>query len=283
MTTRRQFLTQALVGAGVLGTSPISLFAGKRKNKLENFGYISGILKNELAQGDWKEILRLTVAMGYTEYEGGVQGDSPSEFRTFLKQIGLRYVAGGFGMSDDMDQVRTNLDQLAELGVEYSVIYWPWFVGAPFKLEDCKRSAPILNKIGELASERNLKLCWHNHDKEFLNMENDQLPFDYLMANTSKDLVHVEMDIYWVIKGGADPIDLLRKYPGRVKIMHVKDMKDEVSKDFECPGSGVIDFAPIFAEARKQKILHYFVERDNVTDGIDCLKVSSEYLKKLRF
>ena len=221
--------------------------------------------------------------MGYTEYEGSVKGDSPEDFIAYLNDIGLTYIAGGVAMTDDMDKVKVKLDELQKLGAEYAVTYWPWFVGAPFKMEDCLKSTPVLNQIGELAHERGLGFCWHNHDKEFQKMENGQLPFDYLMDNTDRSLVHLEMDIYWVVKGGADPLELLKKHSGRIGIMHVKDMVDKQNQDFACPGSGVIDFAPIFAEGKRQGIKHYFVERDKVEDGLACLQTSSEYLKKLKF
>src|SRR5690606_8759603 len=100
---------------------------------------------------------------------------------------------------------------------------------------------------------------WHNHDKEFHAMENG-LPFDYLMDNTDPDLVGCEMDIYWVKKGGSDPLEVLKKYKGRIPVLHVKDMAPD--EDFICPGRGIIDFASIFREAKKQGIIHYFVERD---------------------
>jgi sugar phosphate isomerase/epimerase len=227
--------------------------------------------------------LKQTVAMGYSEYEGGIQGDSLPEFKAFLKEIGLKYVAGGVGMAEDMDVVKARLDDLNELGASYLVTYWPWFVGAPFKMEDCVKSAPILNKIGETAKEHGLGFCWHNHDKEFQPMENGQLPYDFLMAETDPELVQLEMDIYWVVKGGADPTSLLKKNPGRTRIMHVKDMTNKADQDFTCPGSGIIDFPAVFAEAKKQGIKHYFVERDQVVDGLECLRTSSVYLTNLRF
>jgi sugar phosphate isomerase/epimerase len=109
------------------------------------------------------------------------------------------------------------------------------------------------------------------------------MPFDYLMEHTDSKLVQCEMDIYWVKKGGADPLTMLKKYAGRIPILHVKDMAPGDAQDFECPGSGIIDFPSIFAEAAKQNIQHYFVERDNCPDGMACLKSSGAYLKGLRF
>jgi sugar phosphate isomerase/epimerase len=173
-------------------------------------------------------------------------------------------------------------DQLNELDAKYAVVYWPWLVSAPFKLEDCKRSVELLNKMGEASKKRGLTLCWHNHDKEFVAMESG-LPYEYLMAHTDPGLVKCEMDLYWVKKGGADPLEMLRTYKGRFVILHVKDMTKGESQDFECPGSGIIDFPAIFAEAQAQGIRHYMVERDQVTDGLACLKSSGKYLQSLRF
>lgn len=111
----------------------------------------------------------------------------------------------------------------------------------------------------------------------------DGLPFHYLMNNTDADLVKCEMDIYWVKKGGADPLEILKQYAGRIPILHVKDMAPGEEQDFACPGSGIIDFPSLFAEAYRQGIKHFFVERDNVDDGLACLKSSGEYLKNLSF
>jgi len=283
MISRRKFLAQSALGASALGLLPFEAFAKTQKSKLQDFGFISNILKNEFETGDWKTVLKLAANMGYTEYEGGVKGDNPTAFVAYLKDIGLKFVAGGLGMTDDYDKSNMKFEELKSVGASYAVTYWPWFVGAPFKLEDCQKSAPILNKLGELARQQGLGFCWHNHDKEFHAMENGQLPIDYLMENTDPELVKLEMDIYWVKKGGADPLGVMQKYNGRVKIMHVKDMAPGAQQDFECAGAGIIDFAPIFAEGKKQGIKHYFVERDKVQDGMACLEVSAKYLKKLRF
>jgi sugar phosphate isomerase/epimerase len=109
------------------------------------------------------------------------------------------------------------------------------------------------------------------------------LPFDYLMDNTDKSLVSCELDLYWVTKGGGDPLSVMKKYSGRFPILHVKDMAPGDAMDFECPGSGIIDFPSLFREAHNQGIKHYMVERDNVPDGMACLRSAAEYLKEIRF
>lgn len=281
MTSRRSFISTVTVAAASLMISR-DLLAPPAKGKLKKFGFISGIIGKELA-GDWKKVLKQTVEFGFTELETGKYfGDSASSFLTYCKEIGIKPVAGGITFTEKEDELKKKLDSLAELNMKYAVNYWPWLTGGPFTLDDCKKSAEMLNKLGAACKQRGLKLCWHNHNKEFIAMEKG-LPFDYLMENTDKDLVECELDLYWVTKGGADPLALLKKYSGRYPILHVKDMAPGPAQDFECPGSGIIDFPTIFREAAKQGIEHYFVERDNVPDGMDCLKVSGTYLKNLEF
>jgi len=282
MLTRRSFLTTSAAAAASMMFLNHELFAALGKEKLRNVGFISGIIGKELA-GDWKAILKQTVDFGFNEIETGKYlGDSPGTFLKYCREIGLAHPAGGTVFSDKEDELNPKLDDLLALEVKYAVVYWPWTGGGPFMLEDCKRSAEKLNKMGEICHKKGLTLCWHNHDKEFAAME-DGLPFDYLMNNTDKDLVKCELDLYWVAKGGADPLSVLKKYNGRVSILHVKDMAAGAEKDFECPGSGIIDFPSIFKESMSQGIEHYFVERDNCVDGLSCLKSSGEYLRNVRF
>lgn len=281
MINRRRFLkTSAGSLASLLAFQAPAFAAGKRR--LGNIGYITGIIGKELA-GDWKAVLKRTAEFGYTEIETGrYLGESAASFLRYCNEIGLKPIAGGIGFTDDRAKLDENLDRLIELQLNYAVTYWPWQGGGPFMLEDCKKSVEILNIMGEAAHRKGLVFCWHNHAVEFAPME-EGLPFDYLMAHTDKKLVQCELDIYWVAKGGADPLKVLRKYKGRIPILHVKDMAPGPEMDFECPGSGIIDFTSIFREAARQDIRHYFVERDKVPDGMACLASAAEYLKALRF
>ncbi len=283
MNTRRNFIkTSAFATAGILTTAPFLLKAAEGKSKLKNFGFISGIA-GEALEADWKGTLKKAAEFGFTEIEGGSNyASSPKEFSNYCKKIGIKPIAGGIDFKADDDQLKKSFDDLNEMGIQYAVVYWPWYTGGPFKLEDCKKSVEMLNKLGSKVKQNGLKLLWHNHNKEFTEME-EGLPFDYLMKNTDPKTVNCEMDIYWVKKGGGDPLEMLKKYPGRIKVLHVKDMAPGPEQDFICPGSGIIDFGPIFKEAQKQGIGHYMVERDNEPDGIGCLKSSGEFLRNLRF
>lgn len=282
MITRRKFLQTTAISAVLAPVvSQSFLTACSGTNKLKNFGFISGIIGKEL-EVDWKAALKRTADMGYTEFEGEVPGIKPSEFLVYFKEIGLTPVAGGVGFNAPDDETLRRLDTIREQNMKYAVSYWPWLTGGPFTPDDCKRSAEILNHLGELCKQKDLMLCWHNHDKEFIENEGG-LPFDFLMNNTDLSLVKCEMDIYWVKKGGGDPLAVLKKYPKRISILHVKDMAPGNEMDFECPGSGIIDFPSIFNEAVNQGIEHFMVERDNVPDGMACLESAAGYLKEIVF
>ncbi len=281
MLTRRKFITGTGTALAISLLAPESLaFQGKKK--LKNFGFISGIIGKEL-ESDWKKALLKAASYGFTEIENGdFLGESAESFLEYLNKIGMTLPVGGFEFKASDEELQNSLALLKSLKVKYAVVYWPWYTGGPFKLEDCKKSAVRLNHLGKVCKENGFILCWHNHDKEFAAMEAG-LPFDYLMENTDSASVKCELDLYWVKKGGADPLDIMKKYPGRFPVLHVKDMAPGPKMDFECPGSGIIDFPSLFREAEKQGIKHYFVERDNVPDGMACLKSAGEYLKNLSF
>ncbi len=140
------------------------------ERRLENIGYISGILGPNLEERDWQSIFRQTVDFGYSEIEiGNYLGESASSFLAFCSDIGLK------------------------------------------------------------------------------------------------------------------PVEVLKRYPGRYRILHVKDMAPGEEQDFVCPGDGIIEWEPVFAESVNQGIAHFNVEKDNAEDGLGCLHSASQYLKGLRF
>ena len=283
MNTRRDFIKNSVFAtAGILSASPFLSIASEGTSRLKKYGFISGIA-GEALKADWKGTLKKATEFGFSEIEGGSNfAGSPREFLAVCKEYGIKPIAGSIDFKASEDDLKKSFEKINELNQEYVITYWPWYTGTPFKLDACKRSVERLNELGPKAKAAGLKLLWHNHDNEFVEME-EGLPFDYLMQNTDPKLVQCEMDIYWVKKGGGDPLEMLKKYAGRIPILHVKDMAPGPEQDFICPGSGIIDFAPIFKEANKQGIEHYIVERDNEPDGIGCLKSSGEYLKNIRF
>ncbi|MGM9511712.1 sugar phosphate isomerase/epimerase family protein [Larkinella sp. GY13] len=279
--SRRDFVTSLTAGIASLAALPV--LGEPAAKRLDRLGFIAGIVSRELKQ-DWQGGLKKAVAYGFSEMETGrFYGKSAPDFLRFCGQIGLNVIGGGgLSLSASPDKLWPKLDDLKALNAKYAVVYWPWLVSGPFTLSDCQRSAELINKMGEQCKHRGLALCWHNHDKEFIPMEAG-LPFEYLMTHTDPALVKCEMDLYWVAKGGVDPLVMLQKYSDRYTILHVKDLAPGTDQGFVCPGSGIIDFKTLFAEAHRQGIRHYMVEQDNVVDGLGCLLSSGQYLHRLRF
>lgn len=282
--TRRQFIANASLSALAISGSFQAFSLEKKSNKLEKFGFISGIVSNFL-DTDWQGTLEQLAQFGYTEMEcGKYYGDSAAGFRKFCAGIGIEVIAGGSSLAEMQKDTHKKIDEALEMGKKYWVCYWPWLGDVKnITADDSKKAAESLNALGKECKKAGIKLCWHNHNMEFEKDTGEGLPFDIIMKNTDPQTVYTELDIYWVRKGGGDPIECLKKYPGRYEILHVKDMDATQEKSFACPGSGIIDFAPVFNLAWEQGVRHYIVERDGEKNGIECLKNSSEYLKNLRF
>ncbi|MDP3180279.1 MAG: sugar phosphate isomerase/epimerase, partial [Bacteroidota bacterium] len=215
-TNRRQFIaTLGLATAGIATGLPVWGLE-KKANHLERFGFISGIVSNFLKE-DWKGTLEKLAKMGYTEMEtGNFLGNSLAEFKAVCKSLDINIVAGGSSIGEMMKEPEKKIAEALEMGKKYWVCYWPWLSDAKnITADETKTAADNLNKLGEAAKKGGIKFCWHNHNWEFEKPTAEGLPFDILMKNTDPKTVKMELDIYWVRKGGADPIECLKKYPGR--------------------------------------------------------------------
>jgi sugar phosphate isomerase/epimerase len=143
-----------------------------------------------------------------------------------------------------------------------------------------KKAAETFNRAGEESQKAGIQLGYHNHVEEFKAVDG-QLPYDILLSECDPNLLKMEMDLGWVHEAGADPFTYFNKYPGRFPLVHVKDF-DKNGMMTEV-GSGVIDWAKIFAKSDVAGIKHYFVEHDQPMLPMDSIQKSYTYLEKLRF
>lgn len=198
----------------------------------------------------------------------------------------------------DWATLNTRMDRLAEAAhtVGYTYVGLPSIPDALRRtLDDYKRMADSMNKVGESAKRYGLKFAYHNHGYGLAPMDG-QIPLRVLIENTDPQLVFLEMDIYWTTAGGANPVDLLRSYPGRYHLMHVKDMKEqrrfrgdggdatqwiELFPYMTTAGDGVMDLRAIIAQAKTSGVRHFFVEQDMVADPDVALKRSFDFVKTL--
>jgi sugar phosphate isomerase/epimerase len=147
-----------------------------------------------------------------------------------------------------------------------------------------------LNRAGRMARDAGLKLGYHNHNWEFFRLTDNpsRTAYDVLTDATDPELVHLEMDLFWVTRGARDPVDLIRQNRGRVLQYHVKDLNQAGS--FEDSGQGLIDFARIFRHSDEAGVREYIVERDDAgtaprepADALDTARVGYQFLRTIRF
>jgi len=174
-----------------------------------------------------------------------------------------------------------------DLGFKFALVPYiaPEHRGGP---EMFKALAEKLNKYGEKAKANGMRLCYHNHAFEY-QMFDGKSGLEMLMSGTEKNLVGLELDIFWASVAGQNPVDLLKRYSGRVPLVHLKDKaknfgqvqyNEKVPKEtFKEVGNGSIDIASVLKAAEAAGAEHYFVEQDQ-TSGypLDSLAISFKNL-----
>jgi sugar phosphate isomerase/epimerase len=285
MTTRRSFLkTSALLSAGIL-VAP-KLFAYDKKY----IGLQLYTVRNAMAK-DVPGTLAKVAQIGYTSVEasygdGKYYGLDPQAFAALLKQNGLimpssHYLLGeaSKGKGTILNDWGKAVEDAASVGQKYMVCAWL----APSErgnLDHYKKLAEDFNKAGETCKKAGIQFCYHNHDFEFIQ-EDGKYPYETLLDNTDKNLVKMEIDLYWLTKANQDPIALIEKHPGRFPLWHTKDMDKTEKKMFTEVGNGIIDFKKIFAHANKAGLKYFFVEQDICPgDPFDSNTQSITYIKK---
>lgn len=206
--------------------------------------------------------------------EGKFYGMAPAEFRKSVEGKGLRLISTHNGINrDNADKIT---DDAAAAGLKYLIL--PSLPRAWSRsLDGFKEASDFMNYAGELCKSKRLKFGFHNHSIEFTEIEGI-VPFDILAENTDPDLVIFEIDLCWIVAAGKDPVDYFKKYPKRFELWHFKDMTPE--KRDATMGEGVIDFKPIYAEAKKSGMKYHFVEQDNCKTHtpLESARISREYL-----
>jgi sugar phosphate isomerase/epimerase len=288
---RRKFLqTTSLVTAGLLLHGSLSSLAGcsfKGTGKhVKKFGLQLYTLRDVIGK-DPKGILKQVASFGYNQIEsyeheklGLFMGMTPKEFRKYLADLDMDPVSGHSDIGHNWEK---KVEDAKEAGMKYLIK--PSF-DPHSKLDDFKKAADAFNKAGEVCKKSGLKFAYHNHDFEYTPI-NGTIPQDILMQNTDPELVDFEMDIYWVVTAGQDPIAWFNKYPGRYKFCHVKDRKKGAHpRNTDASvilGTGQINF-PVILKAGKEKGLKYLIveqEKYENSDPLSAVKANAEYMKSL--
>jgi sugar phosphate isomerase/epimerase len=278
---RRHFVNRlALVAAGLSLYQQSARAAGRKK--LSKIGMQLYTVRRELEK-DFEGTLKQVAALGYEEVEfAGYFGHKPGEVKAILKRLKLDAPAAHLSLAELRGDLRPSIDAAHTIGHRYLLLAWT----PPEErrtLEQYRRLADLLNEAGARTLREGIQFAYHNHDFEFTPLEG-QIPYDLLLERTDPRAVKLEMDLYWTVKGGANPVDYFERHPGRFHLLHVKDMDATPRRFFADVGKGVIDFKSIFAQSKKAGVRHYFVENDEPAGSpFESLRVSFEYLRKLEF
>jgi sugar phosphate isomerase/epimerase len=291
ITSRRDFVKSASLLSAALFIKP-SLF----KYDKSLIGLQLYTVRDAMASDPAGTLARVA-QIGYNSVEGatytGTQkfyGMDATAFKQLLQKNGLIMPSAHYRLGEEQENGtdvqgtilhdwQKAVDDAAAVGIKYMVCAWL----APSERGDLnhyKQLATYLNKARETCKKSGIQLCYHNHDFEF-DKQNDQYPYDVLLNETDKELVKMEMDIYWVNKAGQDAVKLFNEHPGRFPLWHVKDMDNTPQHNFTEVGNGVIDFKNIFKYADKAGLKYFFVEQDQTPGSpFDSITKSIAYIKK---
>jgi sugar phosphate isomerase/epimerase len=246
------------------------------------------------AMKDARATLEKVAQAGYVNVEsagydnGKFYNLSPADFKSLLDEMKLKPISA-HQSSVTFDNVDQQIADLKAAGFQYFVVPIPpmglfGHEGGKMTMKGgAKNLAQILDKLGEKCAAAGLQLLYHNHDFEFMKDADGIVPIEYLLENCNPKYVNFQMDLYWVTKAGADPVAYFKRYPGRFKIWHVKDM-DEQGR-FAPVGNGKIDFKRILDNKQLSGMQYYFVEQDacfNETP-LEAIVISHKGLEKIGF
>jgi len=278
---RRIFVKSMAAAAALSLAAPSNLFSSQKTKQLIG---IQLYTLRDLVNQDFMGTLTKLSNIGYNSIEaagyndGKFYGYKPQEYKKILLDLGLTPLSSHSGINPE------NAKKIAEdtLNAGMSYIILPW-IGEDRRasIDTYKKLADDMNLIGEQCNKLGIRFGYHNHAFEFIEIDG-QIPYDVLLKQTDADKVCMQLDLYWMVYGGQNPLDYFKEYPGRFELWHVKDMADNEKRESTEIGSGIIDFPAIFDKKGQSGMKYYFVEQEAFKiDPMDSVEMSFNYLKKL--
>ncbi|MDP4244717.1 MAG: sugar phosphate isomerase/epimerase family protein [Bacteroidota bacterium] len=295
MPSRRTFIkSSSLFSAGILAAP--SFYSLSRYKKWD-LGVQLYTVRDQMDK-DPSGTLAKVAQIGFNTVEGTYSpggekfyGMEATAFAAMLKQHGLTMPSAHYRLGEEAPdgemKVRGTLlhdwDKAVEdahaIGLKYMICAWlsPAERGG---LDHYKKLAEIFNKAAEKCKAAGIQFCHHNHDFEFEQQDGHRY-YDVILDNTDKNLVKMEMDLYWVTKAGMDPIAIIEKHPGRFPLWHLKDMDNTPEHSFTEVGHGTIDFKKIFAHSGQAGLKYFYVEQDKCPGSpFDSISQSIAYVRQ---
>jgi sugar phosphate isomerase/epimerase len=298
---RRDFLKIAGLAAGLARLDGAKAAAERAPLGLQLFTVMSEL------ERDFDGTLAAVAALGYREVETiGAFGREPAEVRRALERHGLKtpsqhlvpgtlydvfakFVARELSFDQvkalwleqmSLERVRPTIEEAATrahaLGQQYVVWQIIW-TDQMRDRESLDAFCGAMNEAGRICAREGLTFNFHNHSDEFKPVDG-VVPYDYILAHTDPETVKLEMDSYWIVNAGQDPVAYLKKHAGRYVQCHLKDRA--ANGDFATVGQGTVDFAALLAAARRSGVKHFYVEYDRSDDPMRAVREAAVYLRR---
>ncbi|WP_405398517.1 sugar phosphate isomerase/epimerase family protein [Maribacter sp. Asnod2-G09] len=277
MNTRRKFIKNAgLLSAATVLLPQITMATTRNSS----YGVQLYSFRDDMLADPMKTLEKIA-SLGFKEIEsagspkGYYYGLTPAQMGKTCKALGMSLTSGHVHLDDKFEQ--TMADAVAS-GQEYLICSSMPSDGQT--VDNYKKVAEQFNRAGEACRKHGLKFGYHNHEYEF-ESENGEVLYDVLMDNTQKELVHMELDLGWVVIAGKDPLHYFKKYPQRFPLWHLKDMDmhEKVSTEF---GKGILD-VPLMLEMKELSgVKHIYIEQEEyASTPFDSMMHNMNYLKNL--
>lgn len=217
-------------------------------------------------------------AIGFREVEfAGYHGRSAAAVRATLDRAGLTAPSAHIGVDDVRSAWPRIVDEAATVGHRWITV--PWVDSRRWQADDWLRLAELLNERGRDAERAGLRVAYHNHDFE---LRGDPVPLELLLRETDPAHVDFELDVYWLVRAGGDPLDWLARHPGRFPMLHVKDTAGAPDHRMVDVGAGIIDWTSVIGRAEQASTRHLFVEHDDPADALATARAGYAHLAALR-
>ena len=237
-----------------------------------------------------EKVLQVVAGMGYNSLEtanyndGKFYGKDPAEFKRMVDDLGMKLTSSHLSReitgnrSADMAWWNQAVEAHSAAGMKYMVMpSSPLNSRAGSTKANLDNYCDYFNEIGKITSTASIQFGYHNHDGEFMHKIDDVPVIDLMLENTNQPHVFFELDVYWAKKGGYDPVDYMKKYPNRFKVLHIKDEK-------AIGVHNVVDFRTIFNQAYANGVKDWYVEVEQY-DGApeEDVQKSADYLLNADF
>ena len=231
-----------------------------------------------------EKVLETVAKMGYNSLEtasynnGKLYGKDPAEFKKMVEDLGMKLTSSHLSRNitenkvADMAWWNQAVDAHNAAGMKYMIVPMSPLSGAGATLDNVKRYCDYFNEIALITAGASIQFGYHNHAFEFENKIDGVPVYDLMLKNTSPRHVTFQLDVYWIKKGGYDPVDYMKRYADRIKVLHIKDEK-------AIGVHNVVDFKAVFNQAYASGVKDWFVEVE-AYDGTpqEDVKKSADYL-----